>query len=261
MARYKLILEYDGAGFVGWQRQDNGVSVQQRLEQAILGFTGEQVQAIAAGRTDAGVHALGQVVHVDLARAWPAETVRDALNAHLRPDPIAVLAVEAAAEDFHARFSATWRLYRYRIVNRRAPLALDRGRAWALPRPLDDAAMAAAAALLEGRHDFSSFRAADCQARSPVKTLDRLAVLRLGDDLRILARARSFLHRQVRNMVGSLALVGEGKWRPDDLARALAARDRARAGPSAPADGLYLVAVGYGEEPPPDTDLILRSRS
>ncbi len=245
MTRYKLTLEYDGAGFVGWQRQDNGPSVQAALEAAVAGFCGEAVTAQGAGRTDAGVHALGQVAHIDLAKETDADTVRDALNAHLKPAAVAVLAAQVVDDDFHARFSALERAYRYRIVNRRAPLALDRGRAWFVPQPLDAAAMQAAASALIGKHDFTSFRASQCQAKSPVKTLDVLDVSRDGQELRIEARARSFLHHQVRNMVGTLKLVGEGKWTRAEVARALEARDRAAAGPTAPADGLYLVSVGY----------------
>ncbi len=245
MTRYKLTLEYDGAGFVGWQRQDNGPSLQAALEAAILGFCGEAVTVEGAGRTDAGVHALGQVAHVDLAKETAADTVRDALNAHLKPAAVAVLAAEVVDGGFHARFSAVERAYRYRIVNRRARLALDRGRAWFVPQPLDAAAMHDAASALLGHHDFTSFRARECQAKSPVKTLDVLDVTRDGQELRIEARARSFLHHQVRNMVGTLKLVGEGKWGRADVTRALEARDRSAAGPTAPAEGLYLVSVGY----------------
>jgi len=245
MPRYRLTLEYDGRAFVGWQRQHNGPSVQAALEAAILGFCGETVTVHAAGRTDSGVHALGQVAHVDLLKNAPPDTVRDALNAHLRPAPVAVLDAAVADADFHARFSAIERRYRYRIVNRRAPLALDLGRAWHVSIALDAAAMREAAQLLVGQHDFTSFRAGECQAKSPVKTLDALDVERAGDEICISARARSFLHHQVRNMVGTLKLVGEGKWTADDVATALAARDRARGGPTAPAEGLYLVAVRY----------------
>ncbi|MCH7796438.1 MAG: tRNA pseudouridine(38-40) synthase TruA [Proteobacteria bacterium] len=245
MTRYKLTLEYDGRGFVGWQRQDNGPSVQAALEAAVKRFCGEAVTAHAAGRTDAGVHALAQVAHIDLDEETGADTLRDALNFHLKPAAVAVLAAEAVADDFHARFSATERAYRYRIVNRRAPLALDRGRAWFVPVPLDAGAMHEAARALLGQHDFTSFRAGGCQAKSPVKTLDALEVSRDGDEIRIEARARSFLHHQVRNMAGSLRLAGEGKWSRADMERALAARDRRAAGPTAPADGLYLVAVRY----------------
>ncbi len=245
MPRYRLTLEYDGGGFVGWQRQENGLSVQEALERAVERFCGEAVTAVAAGRTDAGVHALGQVAHVDLGREVAPDTVRGALNFHLRPAAVAVLDCARVADDFHARFSASKRRYLYRIANRRAPLALDRGRAWHVAPRLDAEAMHGAAQLLVGRHDFSSFRAAQCQAASPVKTLDLLSVTRAGDEILAAAAARSFLHNQVRAMVGSLKLVGEGKWSANDLARALAARDRAAGGPNAPPGGLYLVRVDY----------------
>ena len=245
MPRYKLVIEYDGAPFVGWQVQENGPSVQGALEAAVAAFCGEAASVRGAGRTDAGVHALGQVAHLDLAREWDADAVRDAINAHLRPHPIAVLSAEPIAAAFDARFSARKRHYLYRIINRRASLALERSRAWRIPRPLDVQAMHAAAQLLVGQHDFTTFRAAECQAKSPIKTLDRLDVERLGDEVRIDASARSFLHHQVRSMVGSLALVGEGKWSAADLAHALEARDRAACGPVAPPDGLYLVRVEY----------------
>jgi tRNA pseudouridine38-40 synthase len=245
MPRYKLLVEYDGTAFVGWQVQDNGLSVQSALEAAVLAFCGESISVRGAGRTDAGVHALGQVAHLDLTREWDADTVRDAINAHLKPHPIAVLSAEIVPAAFDARFSALKRHYLYRIVNRRAPLALETARAWRVARPLDAQAMNAAAQNLVGRHDFTTFRAAECQAKSPVKTLDRLDVERSGEHVRIHASARSFLHHQVRSMVGSLALVGEGKWSPDDLARALEARDRKACGPVAPPDGLYLVGVDY----------------
>jgi tRNA pseudouridine38-40 synthase len=245
MTRYKLTLEYDGGGFVGWQRQDNGPSVQEALENAVKAFCGETVTSFAAGRTDAGVHALGQVAHVDLVKETTAETVRDALNFQLKPAPIAVLRAEAVGEDFHARFSAKARLYRYRIVNRRPPLALDRGHAWLIGGELDAAAMNDAAQALVGHHDFTSFRATLCQAKSPVKTLDVLEVRRAGEEISVNARAQSFLHHQVRNMVGTLKLVGEGKWTRADVAAALAARDRSAAGPTAPPEGLYLTEVWY----------------
>jgi tRNA pseudouridine38-40 synthase len=245
MPRYRLVLEYDGTGFVGWQRQENGLAVQQVVEEAIERFCGERVTLFAAGRTDAGVHALAQVAHFDLTRDATADTVRDAINFHLRPAPVAVRTAERAADDFHARFSATGRAYRYRIANRRAPLVLDRERAWWVPVPLDAVAMHRAAQGLIGRHDFSSFRAAECQADSPVKTLTALDVARDGEEVVITARARSFLHHQVRNMVGTLKLVGEGKWTADDVRRALEACDRAMAGPTAPACGLYLTDVFY----------------
>jgi tRNA pseudouridine38-40 synthase len=245
MPRYKLTIEYDGAPFVGWQVQDNGLSVQGVLAAAVAAFCGEHVHVQGAGRTDAGVHALGQVAHLDLAKAWDADTVRDALNAHLRPHPVAVLAAEPAADDFDARHSARQRHYLYRIVNRRADLALDAARAWRTPRPLDAAAMQEGARRLLGRHDFTTFRAAECQAKSPVKTLDRLDIERDGEEVRIHAAARSFLHRQVRSMVGSLVEVGDGRWSADDLERALAARDRAACGEVAPPHGLYLARVEY----------------
>jgi tRNA pseudouridine38-40 synthase len=245
MPRYRLLIEYDGTPFAGWQLQANGTSVQGALTAALEAFCGERAHVQGAGRTDAGVHALGQVAHVDLTKETDPETVRDALNAHLRPHPVAVLSVEIVAEDFDARFSARRRHYLYRIVNRRADLALDRSRAWRIARPLDAPAMQIAAQHLVGKHDFTTFRAAECQAKSPVKTLERLDVERSGDELRVAAVARSFLHHQVRSMVGSLALVGEGKWQPDDVARALAARDRSACGPIAPPDGLYLVKVDY----------------
>src|SRR5262245_9057986 len=205
MPRYKLVIEYDGAPFVGWQVQDNGLSVQGVLTAAIAAFSGETAAVRGAGRTDAGVHATGQVAHVDLAKSWDTDTVRDAVNAHLRPHPVAVLSAEAVAADFDARFSATKRHYLYRIVNRRADLALDRQHAWRIGRPLDAAAMQAAAQRLVGKHDFTTFRAAECQAKSPVKTLDLLDVARDGEEIRVHASARSFLHTQVRSMVGSLA--------------------------------------------------------
>ena len=245
MPRYKLTIEYDGGRFVGWQRQANGRSVQEALEQAVRAFAGETVTVKGAGRTDAGVHALGQVAHIDLSRDWPADTVRDALNAHLRPDRVAVLAAETAADDFDARFSAVKRHYLYRINDRRAPLALDAGRAWWVRSRLDAEAMHAAAQSLVGRHDFTTFRAAECQAKSPVKTLDRLDVSREGDEIAVRASARSFLHNQVRSMVGTLKRVGEGKWRVEAVGAALEARNRDRCGPVAPAAGLYLVRVDY----------------
>ena len=245
MPRYKLIIEYDGAPFVGWQVQDNGPSVQGVLAAAVAAFCGDTVAVQGAGRTDAGVHALGQVAHFDLQSEREVDTVRDALNAHLRPHPVAVLAVEKAAPDFDARRSALRRHYLYRIVNRRPDLALERGRAWRVPRPLDAAAMHTAAQRLVGRHDFTTFRSTECQAKSPVKTLDKLDVSRAGEEVRIVAAARSFLHHQVRSMVGSLVLVGDGKWSASDLARALAARDRSACGPVAPPEGLYLVRVQY----------------
>jgi len=245
MPRYKLTIEYDGAPFLGWQIQDQGPSVQGALIAAVEAFCGERVKVRGAGRTDTGVHALGQVAHIDLGKDWPSDTVRDALTAQLRPLPIAVLAAEKVPDSFDARFSARARHYLYRIVNRRADLALERGRAWRLPRRLDAAAMAAAAQRLVGRHDFTTFRHVDCQAKSPVKTLDRLDVTRAGEEIRIDAVARSFLHSQVRSMVGALVFVGEGRWSTDDLAAARDARDRSACAPVAPPEGLYLVRVDY----------------
>lgn len=257
MPRYRLTVEYDGTGLSGWQRQANGPSVQAALEEAILGFSGERVTLHAAGRTDAGVHASGQIAHVDLARDLPAETVMLATNAHLRlgtvaPRQVAVTAAATVGDGFHARFSATARHYRYRILQRRAPPALERGRVWWVPRTLDVPAMIEAARHLVGRHDFTTFRARHCQARSPVKTLDRLDVTTEDEEIRIAASARSFLHHQVRNLVGTLVEVGRGRWTADDVAAALAARDRAAGGPTAPPEGLCLIAVDYDlpeEEP------------
>jgi tRNA pseudouridine38-40 synthase len=247
MPRYKLTIEYDGTPFVGWQVQDIGLTVQGVLMDAVAAFAGERATLQGAGRTDAGVHAIGQVAHVELARDWDGDTVRDAINFHLRPQPIAVLSAEQVAADFDARFSATKRHYLYRIVNRRADLTLDDLRAWRVPRSLDTAAMHAAAQKLVGRHDLTTFRATECQAKSPVKTLDRLDVTRDGDEVRIHASARSFLHHQVRSMVGSLVHVGEGKWSIEDLAAVLAARDRSRCGQVAPPHGLYLMRVEYDQ--------------
>ena len=246
--RWKLLLEYDGRGFVGWQRQDSGRGVQQALEEAVAALTGEARQVQAAGRTDSGVHALSQVAHVDLKKPLDGDTLRDALNHFLRREAVVVLSAEAARGDFHARFSASERGYLYRILNRRPPPALDAGRVWWVPTPLDADAMAAGARRLIGHHDFTSFRASECQAASPVKTLDDLSVARDGAEIRITARARSFLHHQMRNIAGTLRLVGEGKWTPDDVSQALAARRRSAAGPTAPPDGLYLTHVRYGDE-------------
>ena len=245
MPRYKLTIEYDGTNFVGWQRQANGLSIQQIVEDAVVRLCGEAAVVHGAGRTDAGVHARGQVAHVDLARAWRNDTVRDALNAHMQPYPVAIVAAELAAADFEARFSARQRHYLYRICNRRAPLVLDRGRAWHVKRGLDAEAMHAAAQILVGRHDFSTFRDADCQASSPIRTLDRLDVARLGDMIEIRASALSFLHRQVRSIVGSLEHVGSGKWSAADLEAALEACDRRRCGMVAPPHGLFLMQVDY----------------
>jgi tRNA pseudouridine38-40 synthase len=245
MPRLKLTIEYDGGPFVGWQRQTNGRSVQQALEEALAGLTAEIVTVRGAGRTDAGVHALGQVAHFDLAAEWSGDKLRDGLNAHLRPEPVAVLLAESVAADFDARFSAIRRHYCYRISTRRAPPALNRGRVWHVKRRLDAVAMQRAARRLLGRHDFTTFRSAECQAKSPVKTLDRLDVVLAGDEIAVTATARSFLHNQVRSLVGSLKLVGEGGWSADDLERALEARDRSTCGPVAPPEGLYLARVDY----------------
>jgi tRNA pseudouridine38-40 synthase len=250
MPRYRVTLEYDGTPFVGWQVQADGASVQGELIKAIARFSGEQVRVRGAGRTDAGVHALGQVAHFELTRTWETFTVREALNFHLKPRPIVVLDCAVVGEDFDARFSATGRHYLYRILNRPARPAIDRNRVWWLPIPLDGAVMREAAQILVGRHDFTTFRAAGCQAKSPLRTLDRLEVTTAGEEIRIAASARSFLHSQVRSMVGSLKLVGEGKWSAGDLKRALDARDRTACGPVAPAAGLYLVRVGYGDSAP-----------
>jgi len=252
MPRFKLILEYDGAPFVGWQRQDNGFSVQEALEGAIYAMTGERATAHGAGRTDAGVHALGQVAHVDLMRDWDPWRLGEGLNAHLVSHPVAILSAERAAADFDARHSASARHYLYRIVNRRAALALDRGRAWRLKPRLDAEAMREAARALVGRHDFSTFRDAQCQAKSPIRTLDRLDVKRDGDEVLFETSALSFLHRQVRSMVGSLVDVGSGRSSATDLEAALKAADRSRCGQVAPASGLYLARVDYfGERPSP----------
>jgi tRNA pseudouridine38-40 synthase len=245
MPRYRLTIEYDGTPFVGWQRQDNGASVQGELEQAIYKFSGELSVVTGAGRTDAGVHAMAQVAHFDLTKEFPADKVRDALNHFLRPHPIAVIASETAAPDFHARFSATGRRYFYRFMCRRAPPMLEANRVWHVVRDLDADVMHASAQALIGNHDFTTFRSSECQAKSPVKTLDRLDVRRAGDEIHVEAHARSFLHNQVRSMVGSLKLVGEGKWQIGDMAKALAAKDRTACGTVAPPEGLYLVNVDY----------------
>jgi tRNA pseudouridine38-40 synthase len=245
MPRYRLLIEYDGTPFVGWQWQPAGVSVQGALQDAIFRFTGERVTVKGAGRTDAGVHARGQVAHVDLEKAWTTGQVRDAINFHLKPHPVAVLACEDARPTFDARFSAVQRHYAYRILTRRARPILERDRVWWWASPLDVEAMADAARHLVGRHDFTTFRATQCQARSPVRTLDRLDVTRRGDEIVLEVSARSFLHNQVRSMTGSLKWVGEGKWRPEDVKDALDARDRGRCGPVAPASGLYLERVDY----------------
>ncbi|MDK9698496.1 MAG: tRNA pseudouridine(38-40) synthase TruA [Siculibacillus sp.] len=245
MTRYKLTVEYDGTPYVGWQSQANGRSVQGAIEEAFLRLVTDRVVVKGAGRTDTGVHATGQVAHVDFPRDWPAMKLMDALNAHLRPEPVAIVDTEIVGEDFDARFSAKARHYLYRIVDRRAPLAIDLDRAWHVRTRLDVAAMAEAAKRLLGTHDFTTFRAARCQAKSPMKTLDRLDVVRDGDAVLVRASARSFLHNQVRSMVGSLKQVGIGLWSADDLAAALAEADRTACGPVAPAAGLTLVKVDY----------------
>ena len=245
MTRFRLTVEFDGRPFMGWQRQAHGPSVQQAIEEAVLAVTGEEARLHAAGRTDAGVHALAMTAHVDVAKAVTPFRLMEALNALLKPQPVAILACEPVPDDWHARFSCIGRDYLYRIVNRRAPLALDAGRAWRIARPLNEAAMHDAAQILVGRHDFTTFRSAHCQAESPLKTLDRLDVRREGELITIEAAARSFLHHQVRSMVGCLALVGRGRGMAEDLAAALAARDRARLGLNAPPDGLYFVEARY----------------
>jgi tRNA pseudouridine38-40 synthase len=245
MTRFALTLEFDGGPFMGLQRQAHGPSVQQHVEEAVAAITGEEVIMHAAGRTDAGVHALAMRAHVDIAKPFDPFRLMEALNAKLRPEPIAVLACEIVPDDWHARFSCTGRSYIYRITNRRAPLTLERGKAWHVIAPLDADAMHAAAQHLVGHHDFTTFRSVHCQAASPVKTLDRLDVVREGDEIDIHAAARSFLHHQVRSMVGCLMLVGRGKWTGDDLKAALDARDRAALGYNAPPDGLYFAGATY----------------
>ena len=243
--RYRITLEYDGAPFVGWQRQDNQPSVQGALEAAIEKLSGERVTVTGAGRTDAGVHALGQVAHFDLVKEFGPGKVRDALNYHVRPDPVSVLDAAVVDGEFHARFHATARHYLFRILNRRSPPVLEKDRVWHVSPKLDAAAMHVAAQFLVGQHDFTTFRAAECQARSPVKTLDRLDVSRRADEIHIEASARSFLHHQIRSFAGTLKLVGEGKWTPRDAKKALDARDRTACGPVSPPEGLYLVRVDY----------------
>jgi len=247
MPRYKLTIEYDGSPYAGWQRQAGLPSVQGAIEVAIAGFCGADVTITTAGRTDAGVHATAQIAHVDLEKAWPEDTVRDALNAHLSQagEAVSVLAAEQVAQDFNARFSALRRHYLYRILNRRAPAALDARRVWWMPRPLDTEKMHEAAQRLIGLHDFTTFRATQCQAKSPVRSLDVLDVTRHGEMIEIRASARSFLHNQIRSFVGSLADVGFGRWTADDLQSALEAKDRARCGMVAPPYGLYLIGVDY----------------
>ncbi len=245
MPRYKLTIEYDGTPFVGWQRQTNGLAVQQVLEQAVFAVSGEHIVVSGAGRTDAGVHASGQVAHIDLSKDWRTDTIRDAMNAHMRAFPVAVIGCEAVAPDFDARFSATRRHYLYVILNRRAPPALGLDRVWHVARRLDAVVMHEAAQLLTGRHDFTTFRASECQANSPVRTLDLLDVQKVDDRIEIRASALSFLHHQIRSITGSLEHVGSGKWSAQDLAAALKAKDRTRCGTVAPPGGLYLAGVDY----------------
>ncbi|KND20205.1 MAG: tRNA pseudouridine(38-40) synthase TruA [Pannonibacter phragmitetus] len=245
MPRYKLTIEYDGRPFCGWQRQANGPSVQAVLERAVKAFSGEEVAIGGAGRTDTGVHATGQVAHVDLEKDWPAETVMGAMNFHCQPDPVAILACEKMHEGFDARFSAIRRAYRYRILNRLPPLTFEKGLAWHVKQPLDVEAMHEASQVFIGHHDFTTFRHTRCQAKSPEKTLETFSVRRDGDFVIAECSSRSFLHNQVRSMVGTLRLVGEGRWTADTVREALAARDRKACGPVAPPDGLYLTRVDY----------------
>ena len=245
MTRWRLTIEYDGGPFMGWQRQEHGPSVQQALEEALVRMTGEQASFTAAGRTDAGVHALAMSAHVDVTKPLTPHRLREGFNALVRPQPISVIEVTEVADDWHARFSCVGRRYLYRILNRRAPPALDAGKVWHIAVPLDVEAMGEGAAHLVGRHDFTTFRSAQCQSDSPVKTLDSLQVTKVGDEIHVAAAARSFLHHQVRSMVGCLALVGRGQWRPDDIRKALEARDRAALGLNAPPHGLYFVQALY----------------
>jgi tRNA pseudouridine38-40 synthase len=249
MPRYKLVVEYDGSPFVGWQAQANGRGVQNVIETAITAFSGESVRVQCSGRTDTGVHATGQVVHLDLAKAWRTDVVRDAINAHMKDEPVAVLSAEIVLDGFNARTSAIQRHYLYRILNRRPPPAIDRLRVWHVPAQLDAGAMHAAAQRLLGHHDFTTFRSTDCQANGPMRTLERFDVERAGDEIRVYASARSFLHRQVRSMVGTIAQAGTGRWSVDDVARALAARSREACGPVAPAHGLTFVGVDFRPNP------------
>ena len=247
MTRFALTIEYDGRSFMGWQRQSHGPSVQEAIETAVHAVTGEQTNVYAAGRTDAGVHATAMRAHLDINRTIAPFRLGEALNALLRPAPVAILSCEIVPDDWHARFSCLGRRYEYRIITRRAPLTFEAGLAWRVPTPLDGAAMAQGARHLTGRHDFTTFRSAHCQADSPLRTLDRFEVKQDGERITVFAEARSFLHHQVRSMVGCLVLVGQGKWTPDDMATALAARDRAALGLNAPPDGLYFVGADYPE--------------
>ena len=249
MSRWRLTVEYDGGPFMGWQRQDHGPSVQESLEQALFRMTGELAAVHAAGRTDAGVHALAMAAHVDVAKTLTEHRLREGLNALVRPQPVSVIAVEPVPDDWHARFSCVGRRYMYRVLNRRAPPALDKGKAWHVPVALDAEAMAEGAKHLVGRHDFTTFRSVHCQSQSPVKTLDRLIVKQVGEEIHIQAAARSFLHHQVRSMVGCLALVGRGRWAPGDVKTALEAKDRQALGLNAPPEGLYFVEAIYPPRP------------
>ncbi len=248
MPRYRLIVEFDGAPFCGWQRQADAPTVQQTLEEALARFLGEEPRLTCAGRTDTGVHATHQVVHFDVGRPWSTDKLRDAANAHLRPAPVTVLRAEAVPDHFDARRSAIRRHYLFRLLDRRSPPALDRARVWHLPFRLDAGLMDEAAGHLLGQHDFTTFRAAECQANSPLRTLERLDVLRMGEEIHVYAAARSFLHHQVRSMVGSLMMVGRGVWQPAHIARILAAKDRSQCGALAPPGGLYLTGVDYPDE-------------
>lgn len=245
MTRFALTVEYDGRPFMGWQRQDHGPSVQQAIEDAVFAITGERVAVHAAGRTDAGVHGLGMRAHLDLERTITPFRLMEAINARIRPNPVAILDCVMVDDDWHARFSCVKRHYEYRIVERRAPLTWEKGLAWRIANPLDTDAMALGAARLVGRHDFTTFRSAHCQADSPLRTLDRLEVVRSGERISVFASARSFLHHQVRSMVGCLALVGQGKWSPQDMRDALEARDRTMLGLNAPSDGLFFLRADY----------------
>ncbi len=247
MTRFKLLVEYDGAPFMGWQRQPHGPSVQQTIEDAVSSIIQDDALVYGCGRTDAGVHATSMAAHVDIIKEFSAFRLGEALNARMAPHPVVIVAAKAVADDWHARFDCIARRYRYRIVNRRAPLALEAGKAWRIPKPLDETAMHEAAQCLVGRHDFTTFRSAHCQAESPIKTLDRLDVSREGDEIVVEAKARSFLHHQVRSMVGCLSLVGQGRWSVDDMREALEAADRHRLGLNAPPDGLYFVEAIYPE--------------
>lgn len=245
MIRWKLTIEYDGTSFSGWQRQSHAISVQQVLEEAVYKFSGETVTLHVAGRTDAGVHALAQVAHFDLAKETDADTVRDAVNFHVRPHKVCILKAEAVSEEFHARFSALGRSYRYHVINRRAPLTIMADYAWQIPKPLSVGPMQAAANLLIGQHDFSTFRAQNCQAKSPIKTLDVLKISQDEENIFFTTRARSFLYHQVRNMVGTLTMVGSGQWTVDDFAEAFSACNRSKGGPTAPPQGLFFTSVEY----------------